>query len=166
MQDDDSRVVAVIAPSMPRRIFAAGVLGLLGVILELLAFLRPPASAPLQLLLICLGVVALAVCARIWRASGQGLVLTPTALRDSDGRLVADVALIAQVERGIFAFKPSNGFLLTMQKKQPRAWAPGLWWRFGRRVGVGGAISGAEGRAMADAISALIAQSRSASSSD
>lgn len=148
-------ILATITPSPVRRIFAISVVGTLGILLELLAFLRPPASLGLQLMLVLFGVVALAGCARMLSATARGLVLSDEALTDTDGTLLARLDEIDRVERGMFAFKPSNGFVLCLKAAQPRAWAPGLWWRLGRRVGVGGVISGAEGRNMADMIAAL-----------
>lgn len=158
MSDAKTDILARIVPSPARRIFATGVLGGLGVLLELLAFLRPPAALPLQLMLVALGAVALVLCLRLHAATGRGLVLTAEALSDADGRVVAALDEIRKVERGVFAFKPSNGFVLHLKDSKPGAWAPGLWWRMGRRVGVGGVISGAEGRAMADLIAATIAR--------
>ena len=154
---EDDRILAGIAPSPARRAFATGVLGGLGVLLELLAFLRSPASIPLQLLLVGLGAAALILCVRLYAATGRSLILTSAGLADSDGRELAAMDEITKVERGVFAFKPSNGFVLHLKTRRPGAWAPGLWWRMGRRIGVGGVISGAEGRAMADLISAAIA---------
>ncbi|MCW3781772.1 hypothetical protein [Defluviimonas salinarum] len=158
MNDIQDEILASITPSPARRAFATGVLATLGALLVLLAFLRPPASMPLQFFLIVLGVAALVLCVRLFRATGQGLLLTAAGIRDSEGREVARLAEIRKVERGTFAFKPSNGFLLHLAETRPRAWAPGLWWRSGRRVGIGGVISGAEGRHMADRIDALIAE--------
>jgi hypothetical protein len=63
---------------------------------------------------------------------------------------------IRSVERGAFAFKPSHGFTLVMKEKQPRAWAPGLWWRLGRRVGVGGVTSAGQTKFMAEQIALRI----------
>lgn len=145
-------VLARITPSVARRFFAVSVMGSLGLLLELLAFLRPPAVFPLQVLLIGLGVVALVGCSRMYNATSRGLILSATGLHDTDGRLLAWLSDIEKVERGVFAFKPSNGFVLRLKSPMARAWEPGLWWRIGRRVGVGGAISGAEGRQMADVI--------------
>jgi hypothetical protein len=65
---------------------------------------------------------------------------------------------IKRVERGALAFKPSNGFLLTLEQPQPRAWVPGLWWRVGRRVGIGGITPAGEGRYMADQIAFRLSQ--------
>lgn len=156
MGQGQQEIYARITPSTPRRVFAVGVLGGLGVLLELLAFLRPPASFPLQMLLVLLGVVALVGCVRMLNATSRGLVLSDAGLSDTEGRLVAALDTIEKVERGVFAFKPSNGFVLLLKSPMPRAWEPGLWWRLGRRVGVGGVISGAEGRQMADLIAARL----------
>ena len=97
--------------------------------MELLAFLRPPASFPLQMLLVLLGVVALVGCVRMLNATSRGLVLSDAGLSDTEGRLVAALDKIEKVERGVFAFKPSNGFVLLLKSPMPRAWEPGLWWR-------------------------------------
>jgi hypothetical protein len=111
-------------------------------------------------MLLVLGFLALGLCVAFYRATVLGLVLTEQELVDTSGRLLARIEDIHRVERGFLAFRPSNGFSLHLKRSQPRAWAPGLWWRFGRRIGVGGVISGAEGRAMADLIGALIARGK------
>jgi hypothetical protein len=54
--------------------------------------------------------------------------------------------------------KPSNGFTVVMETKQPRAWAPGLWWRVGRRVGVGGVTGASQTKFMAEQIALRLAQ--------
>jgi hypothetical protein len=62
------------------------------------------------------------------------------------------------VDRGTFAFKPSNGFLLRTETRQPRLWQPGLYWRTGRRIGVGGITRAAESKALADLIAIKLAE--------
>ena len=56
------------------------------------------------------------------------------------------------MDRGAFAFKPSNGFMLKLSRKGPFAWEPGIWWRIGRRVGVGGVTPGTPAKVMAEMI--------------
>ena len=63
---------------------------------------------------------------------------------------MARLEAVEGVERGAFAFKPSNGFLLRLSAPGPRAWSPGIWWRLDRRVGVGGVLRAGEARAAAD----------------
>ena len=62
------------------------------------------------------------------------------------------------VDRGVFAFKPSNGFLVRTREKAGNVWAPGLWWRLGRRVGVGGMTASAEAKFMSEILSAMVLQ--------
>ena len=62
------------------------------------------------------------------------------------------------VDRGLFAFKPSNGFVVVLSQGGWRGWAPGLWWRLGRRLGVGGVTSAAQAKAMAEILSIEIAR--------
>lgn len=155
-----SEVLAQIRPSAPRRLVGVVVMGGLGVLLVTLAFLRPPSALFLQLFLLALGVLALAGADILRRVTALTLELTETELRDSAGRVLTPVDQIAAVSRGVFAAKPSNGFVLRLKKSQPRAWAPGLWWRIGRRLGVGGVTPAGESRAMADIIAALITPAR------
>ena len=152
--------LARISPSTSRRILGTGTLGALGTLLILLVFFRTPPTIPAVIMLLVLGFLALGLCVAFYRATVLGLVLTEQELVDTSGRLLTRIEDIHRVERGFLAFRPSNGFSLHLKTSQPRAWAPGLWWRFGRRIGVGGVISGAEGRAMADLIGALIARGK------
>ena len=42
--------------------------------------------------------------------------------------------------------------------KGPAAWQPGLWWRLGNRIGVGGMTPGSQAKAMAEIIAIKLAQ--------
>ena len=97
-----------------------------------------------------MGAVALWLARQIWRATGRSLALTPAGIYDSDGRCLCVLDNVARVERGAFAFKPANGFVVHLKTPMARVWAPGLWWRVGRRLGVGGVTPAGPGRAMAD----------------
>ncbi len=57
--------------------------------------------------------------------------------------------------------KPTNGFVVRARNSMPAAWTPWIWWRLGRRIGVGGLTGGGEGEAMAELLDEL---SRSANS--
>jgi hypothetical protein len=82
--------------------------------------------------------------------------LTETEIRTSEGETIVAVADIEKVERGMFAFKPSNGFIIRTKSKGTRRWEPGLWWRIGRRVGVGGVTPGRQTKYMSEVIAALM----------
>ena len=83
--------------------------------------------------------------------------MTDEAISDSNGLVLARIEDILAVDRGAFAMKPSNGFTLKLKTKQPRGWAPGLWWRLGNRVGVGGATAAGQSKFMAEQIALRIA---------
>ena len=89
------------------------------------------------------------------RASAEGLELTRQVLRTESGRVLTEVSNVRTVERGAFAFKPSNGFLVRLYAPSGRGWAPGLWWQRGTWLGVGGAVPGGQARAMAEVLTAL-----------
>lgn len=92
------------------------------------------------------------------KATLDGLVLTRAGLRTASGRMLAATGNVEKVERGVLAFKPSNGFLVRLKEADGNGWAPGLWWKFGRRLGVGGTLSGGQSRAMADLLAALVVE--------
>ena len=91
------------------------------------------------------------------RATAHSLELTESVLRSTDGRILAEISDVKSIDRGLFAFKPSNGFLVTLRKPKARAWAPGLWWRVGRRVGVGGVTDAGQTKFLAEILTAMIA---------
>ena len=150
--------MARLTPSPARRIFAVGFSGGLGLLCVGLSLLRPPAEPVWILFLLALGAGALWLAWRIALATRTSIELTSAGLRDGEGRILAPLARIVAVERGAFAFKPSNGFLVRLSAPGERAWQPGVWWRFGRRLAVGGVTPSAQGRMMADALTALLVE--------
>lgn len=157
-------VVATIEASAPRRIMGVGMLAAVGVVLIYVAFSTPPSAAWLVFLLV-VGGAALWLAMRMWQATAHRIELTEEVLRCSDGTEIARVADIETLDRGFFAFKPSNGFLVQRKTPGPRAWFPGLWWRMGRRIGVGGVTPGAQSKAMSEILAAMVAR-RDLSSND
>ncbi|MEM6480795.1 MAG: hypothetical protein AAF681_03040, partial [Pseudomonadota bacterium] len=92
------------------------------------------------------------------RATALSVELTRDEIRCSNGERIAQIADIETLDRGIFAFKPSNGFLMKLRTKGPSRWQPGLWWRVGARVGIGGVTAASQAKAMAEIIVALKAE--------
>ncbi|MEM8980716.1 MAG: hypothetical protein AAGD04_14610 [Pseudomonadota bacterium] len=156
MSNDE--VLMVLTASIGRRILAVMGMGILGAVcfgLGSESFSQVPATG---VLLFALGGLGFWCAWKIWVATEGGIELTRDALRDADGQTIARIDDIVAVERGLFAFKPSNGFLLRLKSKESRSWKPGLWWRVSGRVGVGGVTSSGAARAMAEAIEALRAK--------
>jgi len=74
------------------------------------------------------------------------------------GEILAQFDNIDAVDRSIMAFKPSNGFVVHLKNPQKRGWAPGIWWRVGRTLGIGGATSRDHARNMADTLNTMLAE--------
>jgi hypothetical protein len=158
MQDEpDDEILATVAASAGRRFLGIGMLALLGVMVIYVALTNPPALG-WQVFLLAFGTIALMVADAMRRATAFRLELTREELRDTGGEVIARVAEIKSVDRGAFAFKPSNGFLLRTSTPAPRRWRPGLWWRIGARIGVGGMTPGRQTRNMAEIIAIMIAE--------
>ncbi|WP_439521224.1 hypothetical protein [Marivita sp.] len=151
-------IIAEVDPRGPRRIVGISLFLMLGGLVLYLAFVQPPASLVWQAFLIGMGLISLLMAYKLQVATTRKLLLTETALTDSDGTVLAMIEDVVAVNRGAFAMKPSNGFVLTLKNPAPRVWQPGLWWRLGRRVAVGGVTPGAQARPMADIISIMIAK--------
>ncbi|MFT6426387.1 MAG: hypothetical protein ACJAYH_001278 [Celeribacter sp.] len=144
--------------TLPRRLSAVVILGALGMIHFWIMLTTPPAAFVGKLFLLGVGALVLFGAYRVWTSTARDILLTPEDLREEGGRVLCRIEDIDHVQRGAFAFKPSNGFVVVLKDTVPRArsWAPGLWWRLGRRIGVGGVTSPGAGKAMADVLSARL----------
>ncbi|MEO0485242.1 MAG: hypothetical protein AAF092_04960 [Pseudomonadota bacterium] len=154
---DPDEVLAELGASAPRRIFACVMSAMLGAMLFALAVLAKAEFV----MSIGLALLAFFVLWRgwvQWSVTEARLILTRRELKSSDGVVLTAVDDIAKVERGILAFKPSQGFLLRLKAPAESLRAPGLYWRFGRSLGVGGVTSAGAGKFMAEMIQALIAE--------
>ncbi|MEM7267843.1 MAG: hypothetical protein AAF401_01175 [Pseudomonadota bacterium] len=111
------------------------------------------ATAPIIALLACIfgGIVGFFAYAML-RTPANSIIFDGEVVRDDAGRILCRLEEIKEIDRGLALFKPSGGFLLILKQEADAAWSPGLWWRYGRRVGVGGATPSKVARAMADAI--------------
>ncbi len=149
-------IIATLAASPPRRLTGTVMLALLGGLLIYLAFSVPFSTS--QVVLIISGTLVLIAASRLYAATSQVIELTQSELRVRGGVVLAELSNIAKVERGAFAFKPSNGFLVSTKTSGPRRWAPGLFWCFSRRIGIGGVTGAPQTKGMAEAIAVLIAE--------
>lgn len=149
-------VLAVAQASGARRWMAIGMQSTLGALLIYVALSQPP-SFGWKLFLLVLGGASLWLATRTHAASQRRLELTREELRDSEGEVLAQISDIQGISRGTFAAKPSQGFTIILKKsKRPARWLPGVWWRLGRRVGVGGVTPGSQTKTMAQIIESLI----------
>ena len=128
---------------------------LLGTVLAWLASFPQP-SILWQFAFLAAAVWVLWGAYRMYEATSERILLTREALVTGSGEVLARVENVAKVDRGVFAFKPSNGFLVRLKEPEgPSAWRPGLWWRRGTFLGVGGVVPGGQSRAMAEILTAI-----------
>lgn len=152
----DDGVLATVGASPGRRLLACGVIYGLGALVIYLTLVQPPPFGWLIFMLV-LGVAVLLMAERLRIATREVLVWRADGLYSASGAQLAALDQIKGIDRGAFAFKPSNGFILKLSEKQDRHWAPGLWWRFGRVLGVGGTVSAGQAKFMAEQIAIAIA---------
>ncbi len=144
--------LAIIQPSPARRVISFVIILSLGGLLVYIALATPPASLFWRFFLLAMGIAALVLADKLRRATQQTIIMTDQGIYESSGRELCSLQDIAGIDRGTFAFKPSNGFLIRTKKPGPRTWAPGLWWRVGRKIGVGGVTGAGEAKFMSELI--------------
>lgn len=151
-------MLARLDVSQPRRFIGVAVQVALGVVMVSLAVSFPREQMGLRLAMLILGGLVFYGAYLTWRATSLGLVLTASGLRDDSGRVLAELDNVREVSRGAFALKPSHGFSLVLFQRTGFAWVPGLWWRIGTRVGIGGVTPSQPARYMAEMISGMVAE--------
>ncbi len=153
---DDQGVILQAVPSQGRRLLILAAVAALGLLVIVLGF---QIGARLSgMMLIGFGVVILAFADVLRRSTQRSIVLKTQGLFDSAGEKLAAWDDMVIVERGALAIKPSNGFALVLNVADGRRWRPGVWWRLGRRVGVGGVLRAREARFMAEHIALELAK--------
>lgn len=163
MSDDGPIAVGVVAritPSPFRRALAIVVILGLGGLLIYLALSHPDTAFAWRIVILASGAVFVYLAEMMRQATALSIEFADDRLFDTSGRELCRLADIATVERGAFAFKPSNGFVIRLKRAKPGVWAPGLWWRIGRRIGVGGVTPAAQAKFMSDLISTRLAEER------
>lgn len=155
-QQDDVLMELNISPI--RRMFALAVLGLLGLLLIWNSLMLPGGSVLVKLFLLLIGAAVFWLGIKMYDRTRGGLVLTSTALSDYRGTCLIRMDDVVGVEKGVFALKPSNGFMLKSKTAPGNLWAPGMYWRLGTRVGVGGITNAREAKSMIEVIVALTHQ--------
>lgn len=151
-------VITELWASPTRRFLGVAMLVVLGGLLIYVALAHPPAGLGWRVFLLGMGALFLWGAERMRQATMRGVQLTETGLRGTDGEVIAAMDDIHSVDRSIFVFKPSNGFVVRLKTSAPTRWMPGLWWRMGKRIGIGGVTPGGGGKIMADMLGAMLLQ--------
>jgi len=150
--------LARLEVSQARRTVGIAMQGGLGLFLLYIVAARSGSELLGTLVLAGAGFAMLWFAWKFWRATDVALVLTTEGLFDGNGRPFCGFEDIEKVDRGFFAFRPSSGFVIICKTPVQRGWAPGLWWAFGKHIGIGGATGRAAGKQMADIISVMLTE--------
>jgi hypothetical protein len=157
--------LATLRPSAPRLWFTAACLAAFAALLVWIAVVQPPDGLGWRGFLLLSAVLVGWSGVRLYRNADRALILTEDALLDSRSGVVCRIADIERVNSGTFALKPARGFAIDLTQPGARTWAPGLWWRIGRSVGVGGMTGTVDTRMMAERLEALVTDRTSATRS-
>jgi len=158
----DGMIAIIVAPSPPRRWLGIGFLVLCGCLLGITGLTALPTGG------LYAGAQLLAAFGSFWAAwrihaaTSHRIELVGDEIRSTDGTLIAHVDNVQRVDISMFAFKPSNGLLLHLLEPMDKRWQPGLWWRFGRRIGIGGCTPKYQARKLAEALEFKMTDNRSA----
>jgi len=155
-QLQENEIIAEVGYSIARKFLLIAALFALGVVVLGLAW-NSAASPFGRIVLAVIGGICLFQGERMRRAPDVTLQLTQEGLFQSDGILLAKLDEIKRIDRGALVIKPSNGFILILTETYGNAWLPGLWWRIGKRVGVGGVVSAGAAKFMAEQIALMVA---------
>ena len=150
-------VIAKLEASPVRRGLALFVMMLLGFLLLYLA-ITTDASFFHKVFLVVVVAAVFFMARAMQRGTTGHIELRDTGLFFENGKRLSSIDNITRVERGVFAFKPSNGFVVSLKQKTHRAWVPGLYWKFGTKIGVGGVTAPSDAKFMADTLTVLIAR--------
>lgn len=161
-----SETLVKLEVAQGRRMF--GVIAVIGLGLTLLYIcaLYPPSRVIALILLTILGFVFVWAGYRLFQSTKDAIILTREGISTESGKLLCDINDITSVDRGFFAFKPSNGFLIRLKSAGNRSWAPGMWWHLGKRIGIGGVTSPRQSKEMVSILQILLAERDAPTPSD
>ncbi|MDJ0857434.1 MAG: hypothetical protein QNI90_09335 [Dinoroseobacter sp.] len=157
MSDTNGQSPVIYLRPVPAKRYAVLImLYLLAGILAWVAVFQAPESLFWVVFLWTFALCILLLANAAGKATASGLQLRDMALYTDAGELLVRLEDVRKIDRGVFAIKPSNGFLLRLKARQPGGWAPGMWWRLGRVMGIGGVTSKIQAEIMAETIAALL----------
>lgn len=155
-QHHPDEIIATLKPATFRCWGALAIIVGLGVLLLWISATGAAGSPAATIIFLIFAALSFYAAFRIYEIKEISIILTKDGLFDTAGRTLCRLDQIKKLDRSFFAFKPSNGFVVSLKEPIGRAWVPGLWWRFGRSIGVGGVTSVSQAKSMADTITLLL----------
>ncbi len=149
-------ILVKLEVAQPRRMFGVILLFGLGLTMLYISASSPPSK--IGELAVLLGFAGLFIWSgvRLYRATADTVLMTRESITTASGAEICRIEDIDNTDRGFFAFKPTNGFLIRTKTAQSRHWSPGLWWRFGKKIGIGGVTSPRQAKEMVAMIDLLV----------
>lgn len=151
-----SEILVKLEASPVRRVFGTAMLVGLGAVILYISAVSPPSNIFAIALLIAISAGFFWAGKRLYEVTADAIILTREDITTASGRLLCRIDEIDKVDKGFFAFKPTNGFLILLKAPSDRSWAPGLWWHLGKRIGIGGVTSPRQAKEMAAIISMML----------
>ena len=151
MTSQSDHVLVRVSASAFRRWSALGLLIVFAIIMVQIAVELPSDRLAAKAGLTAMGALLIFQAVRVWSNSRFSLELTPEGLRwTKTGEYLARIEEIEDVNTSIIALRPATGFLVILRSASAPRSAPGMWWRVGKRIGVGGVTPKYEAKAMAE----------------
>ena len=75
------------------------------------------------------------------RYSKMGFLINQEGLFNLDKSLICRIDEIDQIDTSPYTFKSANGFIVILKTKNSFKTVPGLYWRLGKRISIGGLIA-------------------------
>ena len=86
------------------------------------------------------------------RYSNVGFLINDTGLFNLDETIVCKMSDIARVDVSPYTFKSANGFIVLLKTQSSFKSIPGLYWRLGKRISIGGLVSKNESKFLSGAL--------------
>ena len=75
------------------------------------------------------------------RYSKIGFLINQSGLFNIDGSVICKIDDIERIDVSPYTFKSANGFIVILKTKSSFKSIPGLYWRLGKRLSIGGLVS-------------------------
>ena len=75
------------------------------------------------------------------RYSKVGFLINQSGLFNLDGSIICEIGDIERIDVSPYTFKSANGFIVILKTKSSFKSIPGLYWRLGNRLSIGGLVS-------------------------
>ncbi len=137
MSQGSAEVQARITPSPARRIVTTLLLLVIGGLLIDSSFANM-SQVTFAALTFLFGMLSIGLAFMMYAYTRHSIELHPQSVKSSDGTVLAEFENISGIEIGMLAFKPASGCTIKLHNSMPAVWRVGLWWRYGRMVGIGG----------------------------